>query len=336
MSEDAGQDLSVSAEETADDERPSLRIESLEIDDLRSIKRLRWPEDGFGWNGRIPDIVVVGGANGSGKTTLLEEIFNTTQTIINLKEQSKNWLNRPLNYQKLRLVIPNEKIKIELSSKKILINLEQNLSNAAVGLSSLTKEKLVYFKSKRTNSEFSRGRKDVENIREASAQTYTWDGAGSSDISIEKLLYSARWEDANAMFSGRMDKATKFNFYADEFERFTEGEKKLVWTDEGVLLVETRDGVRHDVNEMSSGEHQALIFSIMLSRWWTPGSLILIDEPELHLHTHWQAKLLQRIIDLQKERGGQAILATQSSDLFSMAPRGSRVILGVWGDDDGR
>jgi predicted ATPase len=331
MSEDAGQDLSVSAEETAD-ERPSLRIESLEIDDLRSIKRLRWPEDGFGWNGRIPDIVVVGGANGSGKTTLLEEIFSTTAPTIKLSSNSKQWLNKNGYAQTLRSAIlkTTQNIKIEISSKKSKINLEQKLFNAAVGLSKITTEKIIYFKSKRTNSEFSTGRKDVENIKEASAQTYTWDGAGSSDISIEKLLYSARWEDLNAFVNGRKEAATKFNFYADEFERFTEGEKKLVWTDEGVLLVETRDGVRHDVNEMSSGEHQALIFSIMLSRWWTPGSLILIDEPELHLHTHWQAKLLQRIIDLQKERGGQAILATQSSDLFSMAPAGSQVLLGGW------
>jgi predicted ATPase len=299
MSEDAGQDLSVSAEETADDERPSLRIESLEIDDLRSIKRLRWPEDGFGWNGRIPDIIVVGGANGSGKTTLLEEIFSA----LSFKRESK--------------------AKINIETLKIAANTSKGAKSS----------KLIYFKSKRANERFNNDIKYFNKIPNLTNYIYTW-GDNYNDerpgTSIEELLFSARWEDLNAFMNGRKEAATKFNFYADEFERFTEGEKKLVWTDEGELLVETRDGVRHDVNEMSSGEHQALIFSIMLSRWWTPGSLILIDEPELHLHTHWQAKLLQRIIDLQKERGGQAILATQSSDLFSMAPAGSQVLLGGW------
>lgn len=300
MSEDAGQDLSVSAEETAEsNERPSLRIESLEIDDLRSIKRLRWPEDGFGWSGRIPDIVVVGGANGSGKTTLLEEIFSA----LSFTRESKAKIN-------------DETVK---AAKRI-----------AKGSKT---PKLIYFQSKRANERFDNDIKHFNKIPPLNNYTYTWGDHYNSErpgTSIEELLFSARWEDLNAFMNGRQEAATKFKFYADEFERFTEGEKKLVWTDEGVLLVETRDGVRHDVNEMSSGEHQALIFSIMLSRWWTPGSLILIDEPELHLHTHWQAKLLQRIIDLQKERGGQAILATQSSDLFSMAPAGSQVLLGGW------
>ncbi len=294
-----------------------MRIERLEIDDLRSIKKLRWPEDGLGWGGRIPDVVVVAGANGSGKTTLLNEIYS-------------NLIHIPYNDN---FFIINEKLTLNYEEGTIekngnTINLK---FKTRTKISYTTKTKIIYFKSTRGIPDFSKNSsKKIESMPEPSSHHYIWDNTGSNDISIEQLCYSARWEDANNFLNGRPEKATKFKFYADEFERFTEGEKRLVWSDEGELLVETRDGVRHDVNEMSSGEHQALIFSIMLSRWWAPGSIILIDEPELHLHTHWQAKLLQRIIDLQKERGGQAILATQSSDLFSMAPAGSQVLLGGW------
>ena len=52
--------------------RPSLKITGLHIRGLKSIKTLDLPEDGLGWNGSIPDFVMVGGINGSGKTTLLE------------------------------------------------------------------------------------------------------------------------------------------------------------------------------------------------------------------------------------------------------------------------
>ncbi len=52
--------------------RPSLKITGLHIRGLKSINSLDLPEDGLGWNGAIPDLVMVGGINGSGKTTLLE------------------------------------------------------------------------------------------------------------------------------------------------------------------------------------------------------------------------------------------------------------------------
>jgi recombinational DNA repair ATPase RecF len=56
--------------------KPSLKITGLHIAGYRSIRQLDWPQDGLGWNGTVPDIVLVGGANGSGKTTLLEGLFS--------------------------------------------------------------------------------------------------------------------------------------------------------------------------------------------------------------------------------------------------------------------
>jgi predicted ATPase len=41
-------------------------------------------------------------------------------------------------------------------------------------------------------------------------------------------------------------------------------------------------------------------------RHWRPGSLIMIDEPELHLHPEWQTKLLAALRFWLHERGGQA------------------------------
>ncbi len=52
--------------------RPSLKITGLHIRGLKSIGSLDLPGDGLGWDGPIPDFVMVGGINGSGKTTLLE------------------------------------------------------------------------------------------------------------------------------------------------------------------------------------------------------------------------------------------------------------------------
>jgi predicted ATP-dependent endonuclease of OLD family len=65
-----------------------------------------------------------------------------------------------------------------------------------------------------------------------------------------------------------------------------------------------------------------------LLRGWRPGSLILIDEPELHLHTAWQLRLWDLLRQLRTERGGQVILTTQSSDLFEVADHRSMLLLG--------
>ena len=60
---------------------------------------------------------------------------------------------------------------------------------------------------------------------------------------------------------------------------------------------------------------------------WTPGSLVLLDEPELHLHESWLAALWGALRRLQRERGGQVIVTTQSGYLFGLGGAGSRVIL---------
>ena len=54
-----------------------------------------------------------------------------------------------------------------------------------------------------------------------------------------------------------------------------------------------------------------------LLRHWRPGSLILIDEPELHLHSHWQTRLYLALRYWQRERGGQMIVANTAFALSS-------------------
>lgn len=87
-------------------------------------------------------------------------------------------------------------------------------------------------------------------------------------------------------------------------------------------------GALHPLTELSSGEKQVLIFGAELYRCWRPGSLILIDEPELHMHPTWQAALWLMLERWQKERGGQVIVATQSNYLFGIAEPGTTVLLG--------
>jgi predicted ATP-dependent endonuclease of OLD family len=79
---------------------------------------------------------------------------------------------------------------------------------------------------------------------------------------------------------------------------------------------------------LSRGEKQVLLLSGELLRHWRPGSLILIDDPELHLHAHWQTRLYEALRYWQKERRGQVILSTQSTHLVEIADAAGMVLLG--------
>jgi len=141
------------------------------------------------------------------------------------------------------------------------------------------------------------------------------------------LLYGARWEDLNDKEEGRSGDAHRFEDYAGEFAHFVGSEKILKWF-HGDLQIETAEKERHPLLALSSGEKQTLILAGYLRWHWRPGSLVLIDEPELHLHSAWQAKLHERIVHLLTERGGQVVLATQSRPLFEFADLESKLLLG--------
>ena len=162
------------------------------------------------------------------------------------------------------------------------------------------------------------GGKETMGLRFAAAKRY--------EDSLVALLHAARWNDLNAKDEGRPEDAIEFAGYVDAFHRFMGGGKQLTWH-RGELRVRMADGTLHDLPELSSGEKQILIFAAEIRKAWIPGSLILIDEPELHLHEAWQTTLFELLRDLQRERGGQVILATQSNHLFGLGEPGSQVVL---------
>jgi predicted ATPase len=157
---------------------------------------------------------------------------------------------------------------------------------------------------------------------------YCWQPPPQWKESLEGFLYSLRWEDLNAKEEGRFSQVGHFAPYAEALRRFT-GESKALSFEKGELAVRVAgSGIRHGLDELSSGEKQLLLLSGELLRRWRPGSLILIDEPELHLHARWQTKFYEALRYWQKERGGQVILATQSGHLVEIAEAGGLALLG--------
>jgi AAA domain, putative AbiEii toxin, Type IV TA system len=103
----------------------------------------------------------------------------------------------------------------------------------------------------------------------------------------------------------------------------------------GRLVVEgaTEDGrtYTHPIELLSSGEKQMLLMIGFAVAFLRPGGILLIDEPDLHLHMAMVAQLMETLELIVQERNGQLIVASHSTlvwDWFSGDEE--RIELGTW------
>jgi hypothetical protein len=90
---------------------------------------------------------------------------------------------------------------------------------------------------------------------------------------------------------------------------------KRVSVGEEGLRVSNRHGSNLDVEMLSSGEQHELVLLYELLFRATPGSLFLIDEPELSLHVTWQQAFLDDLKEMATLSQFEAILATHSPQI---------------------
>ena len=79
----------------------------------------------------------------------------------------------------------------------------------------------------------------------------------------------------------------------------------------------TKQGSSFLVGAASSGERELLTYLFAIFALNVRDALIIVDEPELHLHPKWQKTLLQLFIRLAKSTGNQFLLATHSPTFVS-------------------
>lgn len=80
-----------------------------------------------------------------------------------------------------------------------------------------------------------------------------------------------------------------------------------------------KQGASFLVGAASSGERELLIYLFAIYALNVRDALIVIDEPELHLHPRWQRTLLDLFERLSVETGNQFIMATHSPVFISPA-----------------
>lgn len=83
------------------------------------------------------------------------------------------------------------------------------------------------------------------------------------------------------------------------------------------LMIKNEDGSVVDLDQLSSGEREIIAFFTFLCTKAISNSILIIDEPELHLHSKWQSILLYAIHQIFPN--SQLFLATHSSEIHQSA-----------------
>jgi ABC-type lipoprotein export system ATPase subunit len=84
----------------------------------------------------------------------------------------------------------------------------------------------------------------------------------------------------------------------------------------------------HYIDELSNGEQQCLLLMFMVSRWLMPGGIVLIDEPDLHLHVSLQRQFIHELEKVVESRQGQLIVASHSPTMWEEYNERQRIELG--------
>lgn len=77
-------------------------------------------------------------------------------------------------------------------------------------------------------------------------------------------------------------------------------------------IVLKREGRQFNIGQASSGEKEILNFILGIFAFGLRDGLVVIDEPELHLHPRWQRLLRTLLLQLAQRTGNQIVVTTHS------------------------
>lgn len=294
-----------------------MRIKHIKITEHKPIKNLEINDLG--------NIVIIAGANGAGKTRLKQAIVSTLQgnSLIDLTIESTRKEEEDPKYfgsdsLEVRKGVPNQTLKNYINSR-------QYGSGRYVG-------SLVQIDSDRS-------------IQTLKYNPVNWLGGDPDDAAVPSNFYfntfSNRWQDfvnyihqksasRDKKLADELKKAPSngeliINTNPDPLEKY-----KVIFSDvlPGKKLLDINPAQPSDFryqdeygqtlmfNSLSSGEQEVIKVLFDVARKEIRHSVIIVDEPELHLHPTLTFKLIESLKAIG-EHTNQFIFLTHSADLIS-------------------
>ncbi len=92
--------------------------------------------------------------------------------------------------------------------------------------------------------------------------------------------------------------------------------KEVYLNERNQLNVRLDDGNGIPITRLSAGEKQVMIMFYRLLFHTKPGTLAIVDEPEISLHVSWQQKIGALFLDISRTREIQILAATHSPQII--------------------
>ena len=165
---------------------------------------------------------------------------------------------------------------------------------------------LVYLESETRILQHVREKFSVQPEPEEYRRLARYEPTTSRKGSLQNYLYNLKVVDETT-FEAIVEQVNSFlvNKQLDHFDRRT-----------GNLMVRVENGDQHPIEKLSSGEKQVLLMLATITRWLRKGGIVLIDEPDLHLHVSLMTAFVSHLRRMVAEREGQLILASHAPELW--------------------
>ncbi|MBR4226570.1 MAG: ATP-binding protein [Candidatus Methanomethylophilaceae archaeon] len=135
----------------------------------------------------------------------------------------------------------------------------------------------------------------------------------------ELINYRKDYEDLAYSVSEYVNKnyilAESIIIFKDVINEFFIG-KEMEISENGKIVVNLNGGGALQLSKLSSGEKQIMIIFYNLLFHADPGTVVILDEPEISLHITWQQKLGKIFSDICRVRNVQVIVATHSPQVI--------------------
>jgi predicted ATP-binding protein involved in virulence len=132
----------------------------------------------------------------------------------------------------------------------------------------------------------------------------------------ERRVLAAYLNDVDSKLNQLDDLADKLELFLSivngKFRR-----KSIVVDRERGFRVMTSDNEHLELASLSSGEQQEMVLAYGLLFRETPGTLILLDEPELSLHVSWQLDLIPDLLKIAELTKLEFLVATHSPQIIN-------------------
>jgi len=272
---------------------------------------------------------IVVGKNGSGKTILLD-LLNYFSGQVGFEPKYINTgfhsikpdsgeASNAVNLCQLEAWFKEEKWTYKIVDTNIINKVEPKTSVNSEDFGASSKKLSVeYIKSKRTIASALSQQSPYETLKGIKPQSQAPEGTIDVTASIVQDIYDSI---IKIIFEQEETIKTKVQAYTQELNNSLvdfDKEIKLDFQRSGnfIYCVDSRDN-KFDFSQLSAGEIQYLYFTFKLKSLLTKekdSTIVLIDEPELHLHSSQLFKLAELIEEVASQN--QVILATHSSEFI--------------------